>query len=156
MKNLENIKDDIQNIAEAILSVLNIDVTIVDDDFVRIAGTGKYINKIGHKLDGYSAFKRAFIEQVEIFIEEPRQSCICSGCDQIGNCTEFAEICCPIVLDGKSYGVIGLIAFNKEQSDMMKNSIDDLINFLNRMADLISSKLKAYINTEELELEKRN
>lgn len=155
MKNLENIKDDIQNIAEAILSVLNIDVTIVDDDFVRIAGTGKYINKIGHKLDGYSAFKRAFIEQVEIFIEEPRQSCICSGCDQIGNCTEFAEICCPIVLDGKSYGVIGLIAFNKEQSDMMKNSIDDLINFLNRMADLISSKLKAYINTEELELEKK-
>ncbi len=155
MKNLENIKDDIQNIAEAILSVLNIDVTIVDDDFVRIAGTGKYINKIGHKLDGYSAFKRAFIEQVEIFIEEPRQSCICSGCDQIGNCTEFAEICCPIVLDGKSYGVIGLIAFNKEQSDMMKNSIDDLINFLKRMADLISSKLKAYINTEELELEKK-
>ena len=31
MNELENIKDDIQNIAEAILSVLNIDVTIVDE-----------------------------------------------------------------------------------------------------------------------------
>ena len=31
MNELENIKDDIQNIAEAILSVINIDVTIVDD-----------------------------------------------------------------------------------------------------------------------------
>lgn len=155
MKELENIKDDIQNIAEAILSVLNIDVTIVDDDFIRIAGTGQYINQIGDKLDGYSAFKRAFIEQVGIFIEDPRDSHICNGCDQIGSCTEFAEVCCPIVLDGKSYGVIGLIAFNKKQSSMMKNSIDDLMNFLKRMADLISSKLKAQMNTEELELEKK-
>ena len=42
MNELENIKDDIQNIAEAILSVINIDVTIVDDKFIRIAGTGIY------------------------------------------------------------------------------------------------------------------
>ena len=49
MNELENIKDDIQNIAEAILSVINIDVTIVDDKFIRIAGTGKYIDKIGDK-----------------------------------------------------------------------------------------------------------
>ena len=49
MNELENIKDDIQNIAEAILSVINIDVTIVDDKFIRIAGTGKYIDKIGAK-----------------------------------------------------------------------------------------------------------
>ena len=34
MNELENIKDDIQNIAEAILSVINIDVTIVDDKFI--------------------------------------------------------------------------------------------------------------------------
>ena len=65
MKELENIKVDIQNIAEAILSVLNIDVTIVDEDFIRIAGTGKYIDKIGEKVEGYSAFKKSFIEQVK-------------------------------------------------------------------------------------------
>ena len=155
MKELENIKDDIQNIAEAILSVLNIDVTIVDEDLVRIAGTGKYLNKIGDKVEGYSAFRKSLIEQVGIFIEDPKDSFICKVCDHANTCTEFAEVCCPIVLDGRSYGVIGLIAFNQEQSRMMKCSIDDLMNFLKKMADLISSKLKAQINTEELEVEKK-
>lgn len=155
MKELENIKDDIQNIAEAILSVLNIDVTIVDENFIRIAGTGKYIDKIGDEVDGYSAFKKSFTEQVEIFIEDPKNSDICKGCDHVGLCKEFAEVCCPIVLDGKSYGVIGLIAFSQEQSDAIKCNINGLMNFLKKMADLISSKLKAQINTEELEVEKK-
>lgn len=155
MKELENIKEDIQNIAEAILSVLNIDVTIVDEDFIRIAGTGKYIDKIGDKVDGYSAFKKSFIEQVGIFIEDPKDSYICKGCDHVEGCKEFAEVCCPIVLDGKSYGVIGLIAFSQEQSNAMKGNIDEFMNFLKKMADLISSKLKAQINTEELEVEKK-
>ena len=38
---------------------------------------------------------------------------------------------------------------------MIKNNIEDLMNFLKKMADLISSKLKAQINTEELEVEKK-
>ena len=90
MKELENIKDDIQNIAEAILSVLNIDVTIVDEDFIRIAGTGKYIDKIGDKVNGYSAFKKSFTEQVGIFIEDPKNSAICKVCDHVEICKEFA------------------------------------------------------------------
>lgn len=155
MRELESIRDDIQNIAEAILSVLNIDVTIVDEEFIRVAGTGKYIDKIGDRVDGYSAFRKAFVEQVGIFIEDPKESDICKSCTHIHGCKEFAEVCCPIVLDDKSYGVIGLIAFDKQQSDMMKNNIDGLMNFLKKMADLISSKLKAQINTEELEVEKK-
>lgn len=57
MIGLEYIKSDIQNIAEAIVSVLNIDVTIVNKDLFRIAGTGVYIDKIGEKVDKYTAFK---------------------------------------------------------------------------------------------------
>ena len=34
MNSLEYIKEDIQNIAEAILAVLDIDVTIVDDKLI--------------------------------------------------------------------------------------------------------------------------
>ena len=58
MNGLKDIRDDIQNIAEAMLSVLNIDVTIVDENLERIAGTGIYLDKIGEKVNGYSAFKK--------------------------------------------------------------------------------------------------
>ena len=155
MISLEYIKSDIQNIAEAILAVLNIDVTIVDENLVRIAGTGTYVDKIGDKVDGYSAFKKSLTEQVVIFIDDPSCNNICNECFSKNKCKEFAEVCCPIICDGHSYGVVGLIAFTREQADIIKNNIDGLMNFLGRMADLISNKLKAQIKTYELELEKK-
>ena len=155
MNGLKDIRDDIQNIAEAMLSVLNIDVTIVDEHLERIAGTGTYLEKLGDKVEGYSAFKKCLEEQVIIYIDDSQKNDICKVCSNNGNCKEHAELCCPITLDGYSYGVVGLIAFNKEQSDIIKDNAKDLTNFLGKMADLISNKLKAQIKTEELELEKK-
>ena len=63
MITLKYIKDEIQKIAEAIEAVLEIDVTIVDENLVRVAGTGIYVEKIGKKVNGYSAFKKSIIEQ---------------------------------------------------------------------------------------------
>lgn len=155
MNGLKDIKDDIQNIAEAMLSVLNIDVTIVDEELVRIAGTGIYLDKIGERVNGYSAFKKCLEEQVLIYIDDSEQNDICKICSNNGNCKEYAEVCCPITLDGYSYGVVGLIAFNEEQSSIITDNAKDLTNFLGKMADLISNKLKAQNKTEELELEKK-
>ncbi|WP_332841350.1 sigma 54-interacting transcriptional regulator [Paraclostridium bifermentans] len=155
MINLNFIRKDIQNIAEAISSVLEIDVTIVDSRLVRIAGTGTYFHKIGQQLEEYSAFKYSLTTKKELIIEDPKSNEICNECYTREVCKEFAEVCCPIVYDDKSYGVIGLIAFTKEQADVIKFRKDDLMNFLHKMADLISSKLKAEIKTYEVELEKK-
>ncbi|MCE9676042.1 sigma 54-interacting transcriptional regulator [Paraclostridium bifermentans] len=155
MINLNFIRKDIQNIAEAISSVLEIDVTIVDSSLVRIAGTGTYFHKIGQQLEEYSAFKYSLTTKKELIIEDPKSNEICNECYTREVCKEFAEVCCPIVYDDKSYGVIGLIAFTKEQADVIKFRKDDLMNFLHKMADLISSKLKAEIKTYEVELEKK-
>lgn len=152
---LKDIKNEIQNIAEAIVAVLGIDVTIVNQDLVRIAGTGIYIDKIGEKVKGYSAFKKSLIEKIDILINDPSCNSICKECDNSLGCKEFAEVCCPIICDGNSYGVIGLIAFTEEQANMIKNNKENLLNFLGKMADLISNKLKAQIKTYELELEKK-
>nr|WP_330409739.1 sigma 54-interacting transcriptional regulator [Romboutsia maritimum] len=155
MISLEYIKSDIQNIAEAIRAVLNIDVTIVDENMIRIAGTGTYVDKVGYKVEGYSAFKKSLTEKIVIFIDDPSCNDICSECFSKKKCKEFAEVCCPIICDERSYGVVGLIAFTKEQANIINNNIEGLMNFLGKMADLISSKLKAQIKTYELELEKK-
>ena len=155
MNGLKDIKEDIQNIAEAMLSVLNIDVTIVDENLIRIAGTGTYLNKIGERVNGYSAFKKCLEEQVLIYIDDSHKNEICKECSNSGDCKEYAEVCCPIILDGSAYGVVGLIAFNEEQSSIITDNAKDLTNFLGKMADLISNKLKAQNKTEELELEKK-
>ena len=152
---LKDIKNEIQNIAEAILAVLGIDVTIVNQDLVRIAGTGIYLKSIGEKVKGYSAFKKSLIEKVDILINDPSCNSICKECDKSLDCKEYAEVCCPIICEEKSYGVIGLIAFTKEQAEIINSNKENLLNFLGKMADLISNKLKAQIRTYELELEKK-
>ena len=148
------IKKDIQNIADAIESVLKIDVTIVDENLIRIAGTGKYINKIGEEISGY-AFKKSLSDKEAIVIDNPKKSVICKECSKFRNCNEYGEICCPIVCDEKSYGVIGLIAFSEEQRQIIEKNSSGMINFLTRMADLLSGKLKAAIKSYELDIEKK-
>jgi transcriptional regulator with PAS, ATPase and Fis domain len=155
MINLDNIKVDIQNIAEAISSVLDIDVTIVDNNLTRIAGTGEYLYYIGKKVDNNSAFEESLTKQREFIIENPKTNKICNLCYGKQNCREVAEVCCPIICDGISYGVIGLIAFSKEQGIYIKNNRKNLMDFLNKMADLISSKLKEQNKSEELSIEKK-
>lgn len=155
MINLEYIKDDIQNIAEATSSVLGIDVTIVDYNLVRIAGTGTYLEKIGQQLKNYSAFKESLISKKELIIEDPKNNSICKECNSSKVCKEYAEVCCPIIYDNKSYGVIGLIAFTQDQADIINKRKKYLMNFLRKMAELISSKIEADIKTYEVELEKK-
>lgn len=97
MNGLKDIRDDIQNIAEAMLSVLNIDVTIVDEHLERIAGTGTYLEKIGDKVEGYSAFKKCLEEQVIIYIDDSQKNDICKVCSNNGNCKEHAELCLSLI-----------------------------------------------------------
>ncbi|WDC85356.1 hypothetical protein PL321_08305 [Caloramator sp. mosi_1] len=49
MKNLKDIKDYAQNIADIIKSVIGVDVTIVDSNNIRVAATGMYKNLIGKR-----------------------------------------------------------------------------------------------------------
>ena len=45
-----------QKVAEAIEAVIGIDVTIMNNDMIRIAGTGIYKDKIGIKIENNTAF----------------------------------------------------------------------------------------------------
>ncbi len=87
------IKNDIQNIADAIETVLKIDVTIVDEKLIWILGTVKYIRKIGEQIDRY-AFKKSLQGGEVIVIDNPKVSPICKECCRAGNCNEFGEINC--------------------------------------------------------------
>jgi transcriptional regulator with PAS, ATPase and Fis domain len=147
---LIKIVSNVQKISEAISSVIRVDVTVVDKNYNRIAGTGRYRNCIGEKVNEKSAFGIALTQGESFIIENPRQHFTCLKCDNVGSCEEFAEVCCPINVGNDTVGVIGLIAFEEEQRSAIINNQANLMNFLNRMADLISSKLIEQENTEQI------
>lgn len=132
---------DVRQVAEAIASVLSMEVTIVDESLRRIAGTGCCAYTIGDQLGQNSAFARVLREGRGLVITNPREHSACSTCGSKQDCRERAEVCCPIILDNRTIGLIALIAFDERQRGSLLVQQEGLLDFLQRMADLLASKI---------------
>ncbi|WP_432408652.1 sigma-54-dependent Fis family transcriptional regulator [Wukongibacter sp. M2B1] len=149
---LINISQNVQRIAKAIESVINVDVTIIDDKLNRIAATGLYVKNIGNKVSPNTAMAYTLRHGEEIIIEEPRTHKACEKCEAKDDCQEYAEVCCPIKVNGRVKGVIGLIAFDQNQKRSIVSNKENLLEFLTRMSDLIATKLIEEKKTQEINL----
>ena len=141
---------DVQQVAEAIASVLTVEVTIADERLRRIAGTGRYEGRIGDRLVKDSAFAAVLREGRGFIIANPREHAVCNTCEGKQSCEERAEVCCPIMLDGKVIGVIALIACDEAQYQILLANPDGLFDFLQRMADLLAGKIAGRERLEQL------
>jgi len=139
--NISKIKNSLIEITEAIRSVLDLDLTIVDSDLKRIIATGRYSEEIGKKVDGKSIFSYAIENKKSFIIKNPKQHIACMNCSKRNNCEEYAEICSPIKVRDEVIGVIGLIAFTNEQREMIVNNDVNILVFLDKMSDLIASEM---------------
>jgi len=148
--NISKIINSLIGITDAIKSVLNLDLTIVDSDLKRIIATGRYSKEIGKKVDENSVFSYAIENKKSFIIKNPKQHIACMNCSKRNNCEEYAEICSPIKIEDEVIGVIGLIAFTSEQRDMIiKNDINILL-FLDKMSELIATEMLEENNRQKL------
>ena len=141
-----NIQSSAQEVAEAISAVLNVDVTIIDQNLNRVAATGNYIESIGKKIPKNCSFESIAKSKKPEFIDKPNISQKCTSCSLKGSCAELATIGYPIMNNGDLLGVIGLVAFNMEQKRKIHRDYDSLIVFLSKLGDLLAGNLK-YTNT---------
>lgn len=141
MNEMISMKETIMDVTNAIHSVLQVDVTVIDKEYNRIAATGHYIDQIGEKVAKNSVFYKALKTGEAYIVESPREEEVCFDCERNQVCEEFAEVCCPIVADKEIVGIIGLVAFDLEQRDSIIQNKMNLLNFLEQMAHLISSKI---------------
>ncbi|WZL74460.1 sigma 54-interacting transcriptional regulator [Clostridiaceae bacterium 35-E11] len=149
---LTKIVSTVQSVAEAIASVINVDVTIVDHYLYRIAATGRYKNDIGAKVSENSVFGFTLKRGKSFIIENPRKHEACLKCEDKLSCKEHAEVSCPIKINDQTIGVIGLIAFEEKQKHAMMDNQTNLMAFLHRMAELIASKLLEQEKTDRIKL----
>lgn len=154
---LIDIKNYIQSVCENISTVLDVDVTVVSKDLVRIAGTGIFKDKIDEKISDKSAYSNVIISgQPYIIDREIEHSC--KDCVHSKDCKELADICTPIKLGNHNIGILGIAAFTEEQKNKILSKDQELCEFISSMSNLISYKLdelyKEEIKTVE-ELEKQ-
>ncbi|WP_406243755.1 GAF domain-containing protein [Tissierella carlieri] len=118
---LFRIQNSVQEVAEAIEAVLNVDVTIIDENMYRVAATGKYRDSIGSRIPNSCSFEVVAETKKPQVINKPNISKQCINCSLKGSCAEMATLGYPILNKNKLIGVIGLIAFKNEQKRRYKN-----------------------------------
>lgn len=141
MLELSVIRDTVMNVAEAITAALEIETEIINEHLEIIGGTGRYTRKIGSFEEGGDINSGAIYGKLLKSGENYLCKDPASDSEYDPKEGELAEICCPIKLDNKIIGLIGLVAFNEEQRDKIINNSSTLTLFLERMAELIASKL---------------
>lgn len=138
---LIQIQDFIQSYINAIAVILNVGVTIVDKNLVRVAGTSPYEDQIGKTIP-HAAFYRRVIETGKPDIMcKTVDDAQCSQCGFYDQCTELADIAYPISYGSDVIGVIGIIAFSEQaKTELMANN-SNYQSFLMHMSMLLESKM---------------
>lgn len=149
---LKSIYDTLVSVCNAIVSVINVDITIVDSDLNRITGTGRYVASIGEKLNRNCIFAYALEKGEEFIIENPRLHEACSKCGNKESCREYAQVCCPIKVADTVIGIMGLIAFDEKQKEIIVSNKENLLEFISRMSDLIASKIEENRKAQKVDL----
>ncbi|MED4781383.1 sigma 54-interacting transcriptional regulator [Brevibacillus choshinensis] len=150
---LHEIQESVQQIASAMASALRVEVEIADHNLLRIAGTGRTEAGILRTMAGEDhVYRASLFDRRPVVIMNPGADERCRPCTHFGNCEETGEICCPITLDGRNVGVIGLLAFDQEQRQRLFADVDAILPFLQKMAELIASKLKEHLTYVEQQL----
>ncbi|HEY5674282.1 MAG TPA: sigma 54-interacting transcriptional regulator [Malonomonas sp.] len=139
---LKDIQETVSQYAEIIAQVINVDVEIVDSDFVRIAGTGFFQDSLDENMANEGFVFRAALDSGETqIIKDPGHNKLCISCPKQLVCAEKLEICKPIKLGTEILGVIGLICFFDEQRERVLANFDAYLAFLDKIAEFIASKV---------------
>lgn len=146
---LQEIQATVIQYAEVISNLIKVDVEIVDDQLVRIAGTGVYANQMNKNIsrEGY-VYKEVLATGNPQYIAEPGHHKLCHSCLKQYRCTEKFELCTPIKLKDEIIGIIGLICFSDEQRDNVLKDFKTYQQFLNQIAGFISAKAYEWQESE--------
>ena len=146
---LKEIQEAVIKYANIISQILQVEVEIVDDNLIRIAGTGIYKNNIDEDIsrEGY-VYKKVIKSGKSQIIYEPGKDKLCIPCPKRDFCGEKLEMSTPIKLNEETIGVIGLICINDNQKVHLMAKFDVYMAFLQQISEFISST--AYEKREKM------
>lgn len=148
--NLSAIQKTLDGITKTIKSVINVEVTIADSNLTRITASGSNLTRVGEQISKTCVFSKALDSMESFIIENPRENIRCMDCEMKNECIETAQVCCPIIVQGKAVGIIGLIAFNEDQKMRIVENEINLLDFLKNMSKLIAAKLIEHESTRRI------
>ncbi|MEQ5325900.1 sigma 54-interacting transcriptional regulator [Proteus sp. fly-1008] len=139
---LSTLQDEISKYTDAIAGITGTDVEIIDNNLIRIAGTGRYRYMLNQDVSNNGHIYRHVLQvQKTILIEDPKENSLCQLCQNRLTCTEELDLNAPIFLNNQVIGVIGIICSNREQKMFLMKQKQAFITFIEQFSEMISSRI---------------
>lgn len=149
---LRQMKDTVEMFASAISKVLDVDVMIVDKDLNRVGNTFRYPDEI--PIRRMSIIGKVISTGEMLTIDDKTNYYVCKNCPEINECEITGFIGVPIFFHNEVVGAIALIIPNRNNAALYKNFRNSK-DFLEKMADLLSSKIQNIYDYNNLNLIKK-
>lgn len=145
MSLLEDVKSSVQQVAEAIGIAIGVEVEIVDNELTVIGGTEAYRHHIGQQeeageVDGNYLYARVLRSGMTEYIADAQNYKFYGTSLADKEYSELAEICTPIKMEETIIGIIGLIALDETQKNILLDKNRSMVTFVEKMADLLAAK----------------
>jgi len=126
--------------AMMIAEVLRLDVEVVDDMLVRVAGTGSLKDAAPLVSDGV-VYRQILLSGKPAIIHNPRKHEVCAGCASRDRCLEKLEICYPITFEGGIVGAVGMACSSMYEKNVLMENIRTHISFISKACDMLSDSV---------------
>ena len=137
---LYRMRDAAQQYVEVLSRIVDIDVSILDDCQIRIAGSGRMKKRTGSMVNFGNIMRHAIETKETAVVTDPVVNALCAGCPSKDQCDNLAEIWAPILMDERVIGVIGCVCYDKEQKEKLLRNKDLYTAFFSQFASLIASQ----------------
>ncbi len=147
---LYEIRDFIRQLIEATRSVISFDMFVVDENLLRIAGTGKYEQLVGLHLPDDCANGHVLKTGKAFTNYRPLEHEVCKTCKIREICFGESMIIYPIQRDNSTIGAITIGSFSSETKEKQKKMEKNLLSFLANLTEIILTKIKEKESTDRL------
>lgn len=141
MLRLYDIQDTIKTISDAIASVMNMEVLICDTDLRRVGDSNKEWGPEDLLLSNHSALINVMKSGEPLVLKSREEYAGCSVCEYSSNCNVEALIGVPVKYNNNVLGGIEIVANTEDNRKFLLEKTQSIINFINKMSELIVSKL---------------
>ncbi len=136
------IQKTVQHFASLLANVLHLEVEVVDNQLLRIAGTGPYGQRFGQvPASNTLLLKEVMDKNQEVVIFDSRQNLLCQECTQRESCRERGFVGVPIVHQQRCLGVISLVAVNITQLRHLREHTSMFIEYIRHISTLLADNL---------------
>lgn len=141
MSILNSIHSKILNYLEQISVLIDLEIYVVDNNLLRVAGTGMYSKMLGVVLHENSSNGWVLRNMQPLFVFNPTENIVCEQCPmkKTDNCGKEYSIHMPVMFDNECIGVVTISSrYDNESKTLIVRRKDELFKLINVIVEIIA------------------